>query len=84
VLIAAAKKHKVSLIPRAAGTSLAGQVVGGGIFVDVSRYMTRILEINTAEKWVKVEPGVILDVLNKLLEPAVCFLDRRPPPPTVA
>ena len=73
LLIAAAIKHKVSLIPRAAGTSLAGQVVGGGIIVDVSRYMTRILEINTAEKWVKVEPGVILDELNKLLEPAGLF-----------
>ncbi|MBI9035241.1 MAG: FAD-binding oxidoreductase, partial [Bacteroidales bacterium] len=66
-IIRFANKHKISLIPRTAGTSLAGQVVGYGIVVDVSKYMTRILEINTEEKWVKVEPGVILDELNKIL-----------------
>src|SRR5580765_4362704 len=45
-LIAFAKEHKTSLIPRTAGTSLAGQVVGSGIIVDVSKYFTGILEIN--------------------------------------
>ncbi|MCX6251195.1 MAG: FAD-binding protein [Bacteroidetes bacterium] len=66
--IAFARKHKVPLIPRTAGTSLAGQVVGSGLVVDVSRYMTAILEINEEEHWVRVEPGVILDELNKILE----------------
>ena len=47
-----------SVIPRGAGTSLAGQVVGGGIVVDVSKYMTRIIDFNKDEKWVVVEPGV--------------------------
>src|SRR5664279_4155805 len=46
-----------ALIPRAAGTSLAGQVVGEGIVVDISKYFTRILELNTTERWVRVEPG---------------------------
>ncbi len=55
----------IPLIPRTAGTSLAGQVVGNGLVVDVSRYMTGILEINTAESRVRVQPGVILDELNK-------------------
>ena len=66
-LVRFASENRVSLIPRAAGTSLAGQVVGSGIVVDVSRYMTRILEINEREKWVRVEPGVILDELNKAI-----------------
>ncbi len=66
-LIAYANKHKVSLIPRTAGTSLAGQVVGSGIIVDVSKYFTNILEVNVEEKWVRVQPGVVLDELNKHL-----------------
>ena len=66
-LIAFANKHKTSLIPRTAGTSLAGQVVGGGIVVDVSKYMTSVLEVNEKEKWVRVQPGVVLDELNKYL-----------------
>lgn len=72
-LIHFARQHHTSIIPRTAGTSLAGQVVGGGIVVDVSRYMTRILELNTAERWVRVEPGVVLDELNKSLEPHNLF-----------
>lgn len=63
-LILFAKENSTSLIPRAAGTSLAGQVVGGGIIVDVSKHFTRILEINEQEKWVRVQPGVIRDDLN--------------------
>lgn len=72
-LIAFANEHNIPLIPRTAGTSLAGQVVGSGLVVDVSRYMTRILEINQAEHWVRVEPGVILDELNKTVEPLGLF-----------
>ncbi len=59
----------VTLIPRAAGTSLAGQVVGSGIVVDISRYFTSILEVNVEESWVKVQPGVIRDDLNAYLRP---------------
>jgi FAD/FMN-containing dehydrogenase/Fe-S oxidoreductase len=68
-LIAFARENRTSLIPRTAGTSLAGQVVGNGIIVDVSRTFTRILEINTEEKWVRVQPGVIRDELNLYLKP---------------
>lgn len=66
-LIRFAKQIKTPLIPRTAGTSLAGQVVGNGIVVDVSKYMNTILEINEHEKWVRVQPGVVLDELNKEL-----------------
>jgi len=72
-LIKFANQHHIPLIPRAAGTSLAGQVVGNGLVVDVSRYMTRILEVNKDEHWVRVEPGVILDELNKHIEPDGLF-----------
>ena len=68
-----ASQTKIPLIPRTAGTSLAGQVVGNGLVVDVSKYMTRILEINEKEHWVRVEPGVILDELNKAVEPYGLF-----------
>lgn len=64
-LIGFANKNKVALIPRAGGTSLAGQVVGSGIVVDISKHFTQIIEINTDQKWVKVQPGVILDELNR-------------------
>jgi len=72
-LIAFARTHKVGLIPRTAGTSLAGQVVGNGIIVDVSRHFTRILELNKEEKWVRVQPGVIRDELNLFLKPHGLF-----------
>ncbi len=66
-LIDFALRHQITLIPRAAGTSLAGQVVGDGIIVDSSKYFNAIKEINVEEKWVKVQPGVIRDDLNKKL-----------------
>lgn len=68
-LIKFANEQKLTLIPRAAGTSLAGQVVGKGIVVDISKHFGAILEVNAAEKWVKVQPGVIRDDLNKHLAP---------------
>ncbi|CAN5386762.1 FAD-binding and (Fe-S)-binding domain-containing protein [soil metagenome] len=68
-LIAFARLYKTSLIPRTAGTSLAGQVVGSGIVVDVSKHFTSILEINPEERWVRVQPGVIRDELNQFLKP---------------
>ncbi|MFT4032331.1 MAG: FAD-linked oxidase C-terminal domain-containing protein [Siphonobacter sp.] len=68
-LITFAQKHRTSLIPRTAGTSLAGQVVGAGIVVDVSKNFTRILEVNPEEGWVRVQPGVVRDELNMFLKP---------------
>jgi FAD/FMN-containing dehydrogenase/Fe-S oxidoreductase len=66
-LIQFASKNDTSLIPRTAGTSLAGQVVGDGIVVDVSKHFTQVLEVNKQEGWVKVQPGVIRDDLNRHL-----------------
>ena len=67
LIIGYAQKYQVPVIPRGAGTSLAGQVVGRAIIVDVSKYLNHIIEINKEEKWVIVEPGVVLDELNKCL-----------------
>ena len=51
-LISLAARKGTHLIPRAGGTSIAGQVVGDGIVVDVTRHFNRILEINVGERWV--------------------------------
>jgi len=69
LLIQFANAHRITLIPRTAGTSLAGQVVGNGIVVDVSKYFNGILEVNREERWVRVQPGVIRDDLNAYLKP---------------
>jgi FAD/FMN-containing dehydrogenase/Fe-S oxidoreductase len=66
-LIRFANDHQTGLIPRTAGTSLAGQVVGSGIVVDVSKHFTEIIEINVQERWVRVQPGVIRNELNMVL-----------------
>ncbi|OIR13329.1 anaerobic glycerol-3-phosphate dehydrogenase subunit C [mine drainage metagenome] len=72
-LIAFANAENTSLIPRTAGTSLAGQVVGGGIIVDVSKNFTKIIELNKEQHWVRVQPGVIRDELNLFLKPHGLF-----------
>ena len=66
-LVNFARENGSSIIPRTAGTSLAGQVVGGGIVVDVSVHFGEILEINKEEHWVRVQPSVIRDDLNRFL-----------------
>lgn len=72
-LIQYAQKYQTTLIPRSAGTSLAGQVVGNGIVVDISKYFTKVIEVNTQEQWVRVQPGVIRDDLNAYLKPYKLF-----------
>ncbi|MFD1316648.1 FAD-binding and (Fe-S)-binding domain-containing protein [Namhaeicola litoreus] len=73
ILIAFANEHKITLIPRTAGTSLAGQVVGEGIIVDTSKYFTNILEFDETNRTIVVEPGVIRDELNLFLKPYGLF-----------
>lgn len=72
-LIRFAREYKLNLIPRAAGTSLAGQVVGNGLIVDISKYFTRITEINTDEGYAVVQPGVVRDELNMQLATSGLF-----------
>ncbi|OWW25884.1 FAD-binding oxidoreductase [Zobellia sp. OII3] len=72
-LVRFANKHKIGLIPRTAGTSLAGQVVGEGIVVDTSKHFTKIVSVDEKNKQVTVQPGVIRDELNQFLEPYGLF-----------
>ncbi|MFY0598235.1 MAG: FAD-binding protein [Cyclobacteriaceae bacterium] len=68
-LIKFADENETSIIPRTAGTSLAGQVVGGGIVVDVSKHFSQIIDVNEKEGWAIVQPGVVRDDLNHHLKP---------------
>jgi FAD/FMN-containing dehydrogenase/Fe-S oxidoreductase len=72
-LINFARENEISVIPRTAGTSLAGQVVGGGIVVDVSKHFNKVLDLNTKEGWVRVQPGIVRDDLNSHLKPLGYF-----------
>ena len=72
-LLAFANAHNIGLIPRAAGTSLAGQVVGSGIVVDLGRHLNRIVTIDAAQRRVRVQPGVVRNELNLALQPQGIF-----------
>ncbi|PON11480.1 oxidoreductase, partial [Candidatus Entotheonella serta] len=63
------REHGVSITLRGGGTSQAGQAIGEGIQIDFSKYMNRILEVNEAEQYVRLEPGIVLDHLNAHLRP---------------
>jgi len=73
ILIEFATSNHLTLIPRTAGTSLAGQCVGDGIIVDVSKYFTNILAFDELNKTITVEPGVVRDELNLFLKPFGLF-----------
>lgn len=64
-----AATYQVPLLPRAGGSSLAGQTVNAALVMDTSRWMDQVLELNVEERWVRVQPGIVLDVLNNRLRP---------------
>jgi FAD/FMN-containing dehydrogenase/Fe-S oxidoreductase len=72
-LVRFAAAHRVGLIPRGAGTSLAGQVVGGGIVVDLGRHLDRIVALDVVRRRVRVQPGVVRNELNRVLAPHGLF-----------
>lgn len=72
-IIRFANNENIGLIPRTAGTSLAGQCVGDGLVVDVSKYFTQIISLDETKKQVTVQPGVIRDELNQHLKPFGLF-----------
>ncbi|MEP2171588.1 MAG: FAD-linked oxidase C-terminal domain-containing protein [Polaribacter sp.] len=72
-LIVFANNNNVTLIPRTAGTSLAGQCVGEGIVVDVSKHFTEIISFNEKEKTITLQPGIVRDSLNVYLKPYGLF-----------
>src|SRR4029453_6388639 len=64
-----AAKHGLPILPRGGGTSLSGQTVGHAIHLDFSKYMNEVLEFNAEERWVRLQPGLVQDVLNGFLRP---------------
>lgn len=72
-LIGFALEKQIGLIPRTAGTSLAGQCVGDGIVVDTSKHFTKIIHFDKEKKQVRVQPGVVRDELNLFLKPHGLF-----------
>ena len=72
-LVRFAAAHGVGLIPRGAGTSLAGQVVGNGIVVDLGRSLNAIVALDVARRRVRVQPGVVRNELNRFLAPHGLF-----------
>ena len=63
-----AADHKIAILPRGGGTSLAGQTVGHSMILDFSKYMNQVLELNEEERWIRVQPGIICDELNVFLK----------------
>ena len=68
-LVMFANQHRIGLIPRTAGTSLAGQVVGSGIVVDLGRHLNGLLAFDATARRVRVQPGVVRNELNLILKP---------------
>jgi FAD/FMN-containing dehydrogenase/Fe-S oxidoreductase len=64
-----AARYGVPILPRTAGSSLAGQAVNEALVIDMSRHLDQVLEVNTEEHWVRVQPGLVLDELNLHLKP---------------
>src|SRR5687768_13117501 len=64
-----AAEHGIEIIPRGSGTSLSGQSIGGGIVIDVSKFMNQILELDPHSRTARVQPGVVLDQLNTAAAP---------------
>src|SRR3954469_23434251 len=64
-----ARQFNVPVLPRGGGTSLAGQTVGEAVVIDMSKYLNRVLVVNTEERWAIVEPGVVQEQFNLHLKP---------------
>ncbi len=68
-VVESADRHGVAVLPRGGGTSLAGQTVGRAVVIDFSKYMRDVIEVNPDEGWVRAQPGIVLDELNRHLRP---------------
>ncbi len=66
--VAACRKFGAPVLPRGAGTSLAGQCCNVAVVLDFTKYMNRILELDTERKFARVQPGVVLDTLRNRAE----------------
>lgn len=69
VALRIAADHRIAVLPRGGGTSLAGQTVTDGLVLDFSKYMNQVLEFDPGGRWVRVQPGMVRDELNAFLAP---------------
>ena len=76
--VAACRRFGAPLLSRGAGTSLAGQCCNVAVILDFSKYLNRVLEVNPAEQWVRVEPGIVLDTLQGWVKPHGLFFAPDP------
>ena len=60
-----ANKHQIPILPRGGGTSLAGQTVNNALVIDFSKHLDQVLEVNPEEMWARVQPGIVLEQLNR-------------------
>jgi len=67
--IAFAQEHALAITPRGGGTSQCGQTVNSGLIIDNSRYLNKLIELDVKNRRCVVEPGMVLDDLNRLLKP---------------
>jgi FAD/FMN-containing dehydrogenase len=73
-----AARREIPLTARGAGTSRTGNELGHGIILDFSRYMNDVLEFDPTSRWVRVQPGIILSLLNSFLKPSNLFFPIDP------
>jgi FAD/FMN-containing dehydrogenase/Fe-S oxidoreductase len=64
-----AHERRIPIVPRTAGSSLAGQAIGEALIIDFSRHLDAVVELNREESWIRVQPGIVLDELNLYLKP---------------
>lgn len=73
IVTAGLQYTNLTFTPRGGGTGTNGQSLNNGVCIDLSKYMNSILEVNAEERWVKVQPGVVLDQLNAHVKPTGTF-----------
>ena len=64
-----ARENNIPVLPRGGGPSLAGQTVNHAIVLDFSKYLNQLVEVNQEESWARVQPGMVLDELNRQVAP---------------
>ena len=84
ITISEASARDIPVTVRGAGTSLAGQAVGKGIILDLSKYMNRIIDVDAEGEKVRVEPGITIDGLNRSLSPLGLMFGPDPSSASVA
>jgi FAD/FMN-containing dehydrogenase/Fe-S oxidoreductase len=64
-----AAQYRLPILPRTSGSSLAGQAVNEALVIDMTRHLDQVVEVNAEERWIRVQPGLVLDELNLYLNP---------------